>query len=79
MMGRRMKIKDQGNDGCVVLDRNGNLYARTYSAADAYVIAQAPAMLEIIVELVSSLAMVDNDEPMMQKARAILRAVERDR
>ena len=46
------------------------------AAANARLIAQAPAMLEIIRALVSSPAMVDNDEPLMQDARAILRAVE---
>ena len=39
-------------------------------------IAAAPRMLEIIRTLVSSPAMVDNDEPMMVEARAILRDVE---
>ncbi len=43
---------------------------------DARLIAAAPRMLEIIAALVSSPAMVDNDEPMMVEARAILRDVE---
>ena len=54
----------------------GHMSHRMSADANARLIAAAPAMLEIIRTLVSSPAMVDNDEPMMQDARAILRAIE---
>ena len=42
-----MTVQDQGEAGFVILDRNGNFYARTYSSVDARLIAAAPMLLTV--------------------------------
>lgn len=71
-----LHVEAQGEAGYAILDHNDNFYARTYSSVAARLIVAAPRMLDIIRALVSSPAMVDNDEPLMVEARAILRDVE---
>lgn len=47
-MSAHMTVQNQGDAGFVILDRNGNFYARTYSSVDARLIAAAPALLEAL-------------------------------
>lgn len=86
-----MTIQDQGADGYVVLDSNGNFYARTYSSLDARLIAQATAMLEVLRRILSQHCehweVIDGLNQRVadclcaacQDARAILRAMEGDK
>lgn len=72
-MSAHMTVQNQGDAGFVVLDRNGNFYARTYSSVDASLIAAAPRMLETLRLLIRT---YDEPSALWDAARAILRDVE---
>ena len=65
-----MTIQDQGEAGFVILDRNGNFYARTYSSVDARLIAAAPMLVAALEDLLG---------PMDKKSIDILERVKNAR
>jgi hypothetical protein len=70
MRNKTMHVEAQQKDGdkyFVVIDENGNFYAKSYSWTDATLIAAAPKLLDVLGKSLASMEYVRKSMPLDRK------------